>query len=225
MADAVIFPCEQDVPTGLQCTLIAELPRWIGDENKLTERLRYLKNNGISLAFCGNLSAVEIAKECGLTPVGDIGLNIYNGESVKCGKQLGLVATVLSAECTTREAAEIPPAIPTGLFAYGRLPLMLLRNCPLKNGHNCHKCDRHGYLTDRLGKQFPVRCRGDYSELFNSAPVYLADRLKEISCVDFLLLSFTDESPQQVLDVLKAYSEELPPIGEFTRGLAFRPSL
>lgn len=222
---AVIFPFEQDIPAITGTHLIAELPRWISDEDKIIARLNELKDSGITTAYCGNLSAVAIAEKCGFSVVGDIGLNIYNTEALSAAKGLGLCAATLSAETTAKEAAGIEPLIPTGLFAYGRLPLMLLKNCPLKNGSSCKDCDKKGDLCDRMGKTFPVRCRGDYSELFNSTPVYLADRLRDISSVDYLLLSFTDETAEEVEKIIKAYREGADPPTDFTRGLAFRPSL
>ena len=113
-------------------------------------------------------------------------------------------------------------ALPKGIFAYGRLPLMLTRNCPVKNGMSCSVCGRRQFLIDRRDVKFPVRCRGAFSELLNSVPIYLADRISDLQGLDFLLLSFTDESAQEVKDVINAYRFGAPPAADYTRGLYYR---
>ena len=60
------------------------------------------------------------------------------------------------------------------------------------------------------------------SEILNSRPVYMADRLSEIKNVDFILLYFTDESKQQAQNIIKQYLVGGKPQGEFTRGLFYR---
>ena len=93
---------------------------------------------------------------------------------------------------------------------------MLTRNCPLKTG-NCDDCQHE--ITDRLSVRFPVLCRGGYSEIFNSRPTLLSDRLHEFSAADFLILSFTTEEKSVCERVIKAYQNNLPAEGEYTRGL------
>jgi len=225
-ADLVIYPIEQALPQGVDTSrLVAEMPRWIENEAALTELMNKAKSAGVSTLLCGNLSAVALAKELGFKVMGDTGLNIYNPYSLICAEDWGCDSAILSAETTAAEARNMYARIPIGIFAYGRLPLMLLRNCPLRNGRKCADCDGRGYLTDRMGIKFPVRCRMGYSQLLNSAPVYLADRLDEISGVDFLYLYFTDESSEDIERIIGEYTAGGKPPAEFTRGLTFRPSL
>ena len=40
---------------------------------------------------------------------------------------------------------------PTAVLAYGHMPLMLTRACPLHNVHGCKGCPKKGKLTDRRG--------------------------------------------------------------------------
>ena len=109
-----------------------------------------------------------------------------------------------------------------GIFSFGRLPLMLTRNCPIKNGKACAECDKKGTLVDRKGIEFSVMCRTGYSELLNSAPLYMGDRLDEIPPVDFLVISFTNESQDEVSDIINAYTNHRKPQGEYTRNLYYR---
>lgn len=225
-ADLIAYPIEQEIPTEANPKkLVAELPRWIESEAKIKDLLLSAKEKGVTAALCGNLSAVAIAKSFGFKIIGDIGLNLYNNHSLKAASALGCDSAILSAETTATEAKHTISPIPIGLFAYGRLPLMLLKNCPLKNGTGCSKCDKKGFITDRLGIQFPIRCRMGYSQLLNSAPTYLADKLEDLKKMDFLYLYFTTEENDEISRIIGEYRNGGNCPENFTRGLTYRPSL
>ena len=99
---------------------------------------------------------------------------------------------------------------------------MLTRNCPIKNGKRCDECKGKSYLTDRMGIRFPVVCNMGTSEVLNSRPIYLADRLDEIKNIDFITLYFTRESGEAVDRILDAYRKGKAAKGDFTRGLTYR---
>ena len=128
----------------------------------------------------------------------------------------------MSAELTLDNAEKIGGSVKRGIIAYGRLPLMLTRNCPMKNAGTCGDCQRKGYLTDRMGIRFPVVCTNGCSEILNSRPIYMGDRLSEIKNMDFITLYFTKESSESVNAVLDAYRKGKKASGEFTRGLYYR---
>ena len=137
---------------------------------------------------------------------------------------MGADGIVLSSEILLSDAARLNSPVPKGITAYGKIPLMLFRNCPLKNGRGCSGCSG-GALTDRRNVSFRVRCRMGYSELLNSVPIWLADKKDELSAVDFAVLYFTDESKRSAARVIRAYLEGGACPGEYTRGLYFRGSL
>lgn len=217
---AVILPLENDFPKidGVKC--IAEIPRGIISEQAIINRLEKFKQNGVDTALCGNLSALKIAKDCGFKVMADTGLNVYNSYSAKQVANMGCVAAVLSNEMLLTDAASLSSPIYKGIVSYGNIPLMLFKNCPIKNGKSCSECDKNGVLTDRKGIEFPVRCRMGYSELLNSVPVWLAD--KQIKNIDFQILYFTNETPNRVTEVIRAYKNQSEPDCKYTRGLFFR---
>lgn len=218
----IILPYECEMPDIKNIEIIAELPRYITNETTVLKRLERLKQQGINKAYCGNLSAVALANSAGFEVIGSVGLNVDNNETVKVLKEIGVASQTLSAEISVREIKSINACIPVGIFAYGRLPLMLTRNCPLKNGRSCAECDKKGIVVDRKGVEFPVMCRAAYSELLNSAPLYLGDRLHEIPGVDFLLMYFTTETSDEVSRVIRMYNNCENPIGDYTRNLYYR---
>lgn len=219
---AIILPFECQMPKIDGVQIIAELPRYMANENIVENRLYELKQQGISTVLCGNLSAVALAKRIGFDVMGNMGLNVLNSETVSVIENIGLTSTLLSAEISLKELRNISAEIPVGVFAYGRLPLMLTRNCPLKNGRTCAECDKKGFLTDRKGMKFPVMCRNGYSELLNSAPLYMADRLNELPDVDFLVLYFTNETSTEAEKIIKMYNTRAKAEGEYTRNLYYR---
>ncbi len=219
---AIILPYECEMPTGIDATIIAELPRYISDENKIINRLSVLKQQGIEWVYCGNPALIEIAKNTGFKIFGATGLNVHNNESLKVLKQMGVDAAMLSVELSLKELELTDSEIPVGIFAYGCLPLMLTRNCPIKNGKTCAECGGKSYLTDRKGVQFAVRCREGYSEVLNSVPVYMADRLTEIPPVDYLLLYFTDEDTTECQSIINNYISGKPLNRDYTRNLYYK---
>ena len=192
-----------------------EIPRGLfGMEEKLTKRLGHLKKIGVRKALCSNLGAYSLAQKMGFEVYGDFGLNIFNSESAQLFN-----SPILSFEATLEQTNRIG-AKDTGIIGYGYLPLMLTRNCPIKNHLGCSRCT--GKLTDRKGFEFKVKC-SPYPcvEVLNPVPVYMGDRQKEIK-TDFIHFYFTDESKNQVEQIINLFKTGGQFDGKYTRGLTYR---
>lgn len=200
-----------------------EIPRGLfGTEEAMRRALSEARDAGVRYALVGNVGALPLAREAGLYPIGGFGLNITNRDALAAYAAEGLTAATLSMELAFPEmafAADSP--IPTGLLLYGRQPLMLMRNCPRRaaRGDRCDGCTPERGVTDRLGVTFPTACEGGCTELLNSAPLYWADRLREVPPCTFWLLHFTVESPEEVATILRAYRRGDAPREGITRGL------
>lgn len=199
--------------------LIAELPRWCEDDERICNKLSELKERGFKAVMGSTLSSLENAKRAGLAFIGGAGLNITNSESLAVMGKMGASAVTVSAELELSSIKRLGTDVKKGIFAYGRMPLMVFKNCPLKNGRSCAECDKKGVITDRLGISFPIRCRGDHSELLNSAYTYLADNIDELRGLDFILLSFTDEKSDRVRKIIDSYISGGKTPENSTRGL------
>lgn len=196
------------------------LPRGLfGIENEMIERLNTLKKAGVTKALCGNYGSYQLARELGFEVFGDFGLNIYNSESAN-----QINNPILSFELTLKQANRIA-AQNTGVIVYGRIPLMLTRNCPVQSGagHCANKGDCR--LTDRKGYEFPVIC-SDYPcvELLNSVPVCLSDVMDEVK-TDFAHFYFSTESKKEVKKIIRMYENGEKPDFKFTRGLYRRGTI
>lgn len=204
-------------------TVGVSVPRLLcGAEEKAQRLLLRAKNLGITAALCGTLDAVAIARKCGLEVHLGFSMNVFNSLSVLEFERIGVKSITLSPELTLAQCAAIGGEVQRGIIAYGRLPLMLTRNCPVKNAVSCAECRKKGALTDRMGVSFPVMCHGNYQEILNSRPIYMGDRTEEIKNIDFMSFLFTREKAKSVDAVLDAYRKGKKAKGDFTRGLCYR---
>lgn len=196
------------------------LPRGLfGTEEKIKKELLEKQP---PYALCDTLDAVAICLDCGIPVIGGPFLNLFNTLALEEATDLGIEEATLSFECTLSQVETLGGKLPRGLCIYGRTPLMLTRNCPIKNGKTCQKCGRKSVLTDRKHMEFPVRCENGFSEIFNAQPTYMADRLREVRNVDFHLFDFTVETETEIKAILSAYDEQKKPVGAYTRGLYYR---
>ena len=208
--------------SGMQIAL--EIPRGMfGREKQIKAALKSASLVGIKDVWAGNLGAVAIAKETGMRVHGGFSLNITNTAALEWYSDFGLIDTELSFELTLAQADAIGGTIPRGLLLYGRLPLMLCRNCPAANSaQGCRNCRTAPNLTDRRGINFPIQCVGGCSEILNSVPLAFSDRLNEVKNQDFGVLHFTVENSVESEEILRSYLTASKPVGDYTRGLYYR---
>lgn len=219
-ADLIFVPLGADNKIIKDNSYGVELPHGMFGNGEKVEKM--LLTSSAEICLCHTLDAVAVAKKCKKKIVASPSLNIFNSLSMDVVKSLRISEVIVSNECTVENFKKMSAPVPKGITAYGRIPLMLTRNCPVKNGKNCAECKRESEITDRMGISFPVRCHMGYSEILNSRPIYMADRLHEIPDCDIFFFNFTTETKQEVNDVMNAYYNEEKPRGEFTRGLLYR---
>lgn len=217
----ISLPLESDIskislPDGI--IKVVDIPRTFGSDI-LNRRLNEFKDKGFTHALCQTLADIELAKHIGFKIIGGTGLNVFNSHSANWLFQNGLDKIILSPEMMLRDAVKIGKN--TGIVAYGNIPLMLTANCPSKNALSCAECGKNSSITDRKGIDFPVRCRMGMSEILNSRPIWLADRIKELN-FDFIMFYVSRETKQRVYEIIAAYKNGTAPDTEYTRGLYYR---
>ena len=126
--------------------------------------------------------------------------------------------------------------VAAGAIIYGRLPLMLLEKCAIREVYRHMKpdavcreiCSRNAaVMRDRMGKDFPILRedapggRGHRNIVYNSLPTGMSDREDELSrarlCHRHFI--FTVEAPAEVDRVVQAYGEGRTLGGEVRRML------
>lgn len=194
---------QKDIPYDIISKIIVQPPRFIQNEFETIERLSQIFSIGIRHLMCNNLAYVNIGNNIDYKLHGDFGLNVVNSLAIDTLKYLNCMDTIVSFELKLSQIDALNKSIPIGLEAYGRLPLMLVRNCPIKNEVGCKKC--HHSISDRTNRTFPVYCTGGYSEVFNAEVMSIADRLDSINNIDYYVLSFVNETSSEVANVIKSF--------------------
>jgi putative protease len=220
-----LFSGDEELSDLAQCgfDIIVQLPRGIfGSYDRIATQIRKVKKAGISACSVGTLDGLRLAKNEGMRVHADFGTNIFNSHALEYFASQGVSDALVSVELTLKQAALLRGSIPRGLIAYGRIPLMLTRNCPAKNGMTCAECRGKSFLTDRMNVSFPLTCTNGCTEVLNSRPIYMADRLNEIINMDFITLYFTTEDKTECDRIISCYKNKAAPQGDFTRGNYFR---
>lgn len=217
----IILPLLSNIKLLENTETAVEIPRGILNEAAIKNRLKEVKKLGVKTAFCGTLAAMQLAIDEGLNVVADIGLNLFNSKTAAFLESVGVKAVMLSPELKAEELNNIKTNLSAGYFAYGRLPLMLTRNCPVNNS-DCANCNKDRVLIDRMGVKFPVKCVNGFSVLLNSKPHYLADKAEDFKSLDFAELYFTVENRDEVEAIIESYKTGAKPNTDFTRGLYYR---
>ena len=196
--------------------IIISPPRFITDEDKLSERLAKLKEMGINRLYCHTPDHIAIGRKYGYKLHGSFTLNVFNSFSAEYLQNLGLEDCIFSVEATLQQIARVHTSLPIGAAVYGRLPLMLTRNCPIKNEVGCGKCTKK--LIDRTGRELPVACSKDYAEILNADRLSMLDRTEEFSNISFGVAYLSDENADEIRSALSGRK----PQGNITRGLYYR---
>jgi len=209
---------EKDISQEVLDKLIVQPPRFIIDELDTIEKLSQVSIKGVRHLMCNNLAYINIANRLGYSIHGDFGLNVINSLSLEVLKDSNCVDCVTSFEMKLSQVDNLNKPIPIGLEAYGRLPLMLVRNCPINNEVGCNKCNHS--ISDRTNRNFPVYCSNGYSEIFNADVMSISNKLDNVHNVDFYILSFLEEGHKEVSNIIQEFKLGNK-IGT-TKGLYFR---
>ena len=137
--------------------------------------------------------------------VTDFSVHCFNSQALAVLKGMGVARATLHPELNLAQIRDIAKCMDTEVVVYGKLPLMRLGS-PIPGGT----------LRDRKGVGFFVQ--GEM--LYNSVPIFMADKLGEIekAGVTHGRICFTTESAEEVQAVVKAYLYRKAWDGEFTRG-------
>ena len=214
---------------------------------ELTQALQ----SGICHLLIGNIGHLPLVQAvvaaCALqdkvTLHGDFRLNTANSPAAARFLSLGFSDLILSPELTLPRMRDIGVSLArlghptaTGAVVYGRLPLMLLEKCAIREVYRHMKpdtvcreiCARNAaVMRDRMGKDFPIlredapNGRGHRNVVYNSLPTGMSDRMEDLlrAHLGQHHFIFSVESPAEVDRVITAYREGRPLGSEVRRML------
>lgn len=203
---------------------VITLPRIISKDEteKITTRLKKLKEEGFKYGLVSNISHFEYLK--GFKLMTDVYLNITNSYSKEFLLNNNVFMVGASIELNLKDIRYLCPDMPVFAMAYGYIEAMIMRNCIKKWVLNeCVKGPVE--LKDRKGEIFITDCREDCRNvILNAHPIVMSDKTSDLekSGVDYMLLSFSYENAskcQKIFDMYKSGENELE---VFTRGHFYR---
>lgn len=201
--------------------IIAVLPVFLADcEQYISKRLKELSSMGFGHALAHTADHILLVKAAGMALHGGSRLNVTNSVSAEFFADQGFTDITLSVELTANRINSIRSSISKGIIAYGRLPLMINRRCPINDGKPCNNGKQCGrILTDRRGRILTPICSNTV-ELLNPDTLNISDKLDDFTTVDFFVLKFTVE--KDIISITDQFRRGEKPTGQFTRGLYYR---
>ena len=189
------------------------------DRDRVLAMLKDAARRGATHALVGNLGHLQLVRECGLTPMGDFRLNVTNQATAAELEKLGIDGFLLSPELSLPQMRDLGGC--AGAIVYGRLPLMLLEKCVIRELADCDACatDRVR-LKDRRGAEFPVLREWEHRNVvYNSLPTCMSDRADSLerAGLTFRHFLFSIESAAEVDEVIRAFQSCRPIRGSVRR--------
>ncbi len=191
---------------------------------EVKKQLEAVKDAGIDSVVCTNVGHPYQLRDMGFELRGDFGLNVFNSQTMKQFRSLGVNCQTLSFELNFAQIRDISKCCESELIVYGRLPLMITENCAIKNRTGKCSCkDGYGEITDKTGRTFPImREEGCRNTIYNSDMLFWADKKSQYSNIGitYARLNFTTENGYECDKVIGAYVNDEAYMPErMTRGL------
>ncbi len=143
---------------------------------------------------------------------GDFRLNVFNSMTAQHFADFETVT--VSPELNMHEIREIANNTTAKLevIAYGHIPLMIMKNCPVKAAGKCQQGKMIYKLRDRKNEEFPVVCtNGCRAKILNSKPIFMADKIDDLKKlkINSIRLIFTVEKFSQCDKIIDVYKRAL----------------
>ncbi len=184
--------------------------------------------DGISVSNIGTLKFVKDNYETNIHC--DIGLNVFNSQTVALLSENGVKSVTLSPELKLNQIDKIcnNEIIEYEVIGYGYLPIMTMKHCPMSVIKNCKSTDecstcelKEGYgLLDRKDMIFDFKRTENSTIIYNSQPIVIPEHIKKIysNNVDMVRLEFTKEDNiREIQDVYYDFANDNIDIDEVER--------
>lgn len=198
-----------------------------GEQDKISHKVLSCIRAGANSIILSNISQIKTVGDLickaerrdSVELVTDFRFNVTNAQSICELERLGIDRIILSAELTLPKIRDLCGNVEN--IVYGRVPLMTLEKCIIKDLYGCERCKQNtpGHITavcDRKNVNFPViRDISDLSHrniIYNSLPISMSDKMQELSVcgVKNMHFMFTVETGRQVDSVINSYIDGSP---------------
>ncbi len=185
------------------------------EEGKIRSRLERAAEAGATHVVVANAGQLSLLQGLPLKVAGGYRANVNNSYSAKLLAEAGAETVTVSPELALPAVRDISRVAEAAVTVYGRIPLMTTERCIVRavSGDRCVCKKENVRLKDRMGAEFPVKAiDGCRSVIYNSVPVYMADRADKLKALGAAAwhFMFTTEAAAEVDGVIRAYKNEEP---------------
>ncbi len=211
----------------------ADLPLMCFDTAKMTAWVDALADVGCKKAQFHSPGQLLLLKQKGIHATGSFRLNLWNSDAMDWWYQRGADRLTASPELSLGNLRTLAEnGTPGGAIVYGHIPLMHTERCVLAaepkvqdkprdksrkpvipcgglggriaNMDAAAKCGAcQGRLIDRTGCAFPMMAKNGETMIYNSLPLWMADKMTTLPSLTHRVFLFTIESVDEIRSVLQ----------------------
>ncbi|MDR1669857.1 MAG: U32 family peptidase [Oscillospiraceae bacterium] len=188
---------------------VAVFPRIIqeNERNEVGARLKRLHDIGFREALTYSPGQAVLALRHSFTPRAD--WNAANAQTLRHAKTIGVISCTLAPWMTLEEIRALNHVADTEMIVYGRLPLLLTRQCLIRKRSGVCSCDNmNNELSDGKGGLLPlVRESGHGTLVYDSHKLWLEPYKKQWRHIGLwaVRLDFTTENAKECVQIANAY--------------------
>ncbi|MDI3310735.1 MAG: U32 family peptidase [Thermoanaerobacterium sp.] len=218
-----------------KCEIVPAFPQIMRDElDDFKHVLKNIKEMGFKKVLATNIGMYNMAIKLGLDVCVDFNLNVSNSLAVDFFGKANTITLSPELNIYQIEDISLRSNVKFEAIAYGRLPLLTMEYCPIKNFKGCDKkgCEEGKYLLkDRKGNLMKIVSDGFCRiRLLNSSVLNMVDKIFDLkkAGLSYIRINDTVESNEEIRDVIKAYKNSLElgiydlHIENYTRGHFYR---
>ncbi len=190
--------------------IVAQLPPVIRDRDRsgVERQLDIAQRLKVEQASAHDLGHLPLLSARGFRLRGDTGLRVYNAQTLRVLKDVGLLSAALPYEMSFKQVRELSKAVDTELAVYGRIPLMVTERRLAAQALGRGEGESPVELLDKRGNAYPLLpAAGDGSVLYSPGKLFFGGsrRLYQNLGLWGARLCFTTENPAECVQVMERY--------------------
>ncbi|MDR0292572.1 MAG: U32 family peptidase [Oscillospiraceae bacterium] len=192
---------------------VAVLPRVVteDDRTEINARLKRLHDAGFREALTWNPGQAVLALRQGFTPRAD--WSVPSTQTLKAVKAAGAVSATLAPWLPLSEIQAMNHICDTEMIVYGRLPLLLARQCLFRRKNGLCACDNKCELSDGQGSLLPLaRESGHCTAVYHAQKLWMLPSRAQWRYIGLWAarLDFTTENARECVQIANAFAEKEP---------------
>ena len=189
---------------------VAVLPRVMAEDDRaeVNARLKRLRDAGFREALTWNPGQAVLALGQGFTPRAD--WSAASSQTLKMAKMMGVISSTLAPWLSLTEIQHMNHTADTEMIVYGRLPLLLVRQCLFRRKSGLCACDNKCDLSDGQGGLLPLAREGGHGTLvYHPQKLWMLPSRPQWRHIGLWAarLDFTTENARECAQIANAFAE------------------